>query len=336
MVEFLGRYYEGAVGATEEYDLMMLLTLCTLSIGLASAAVASVPPLQATPPGLEAPQSLSGLPPEDVRTKAAVTLPGWGAAGYSGFFTTNAIKSNHMFYWFFPNPGKPLLIWLQGGPGGSSMFGLFAEMGPFNSNAELKLVKRNASWTSRYAMLFIDNPVGAGFSYTTSDDGYCDDSKQCVASNLYSLLQQFYAAFPDQLKVELFITGESYGGHYVPAISAYIHKQNLAIRQSGTAVLTRWNAAHAWGAPAVSIPLGGMAIGDGWIDPVNMVPAYPAMLYNMGLCDERERAVIQDYCDRTVAFIKAGKMLDAFNVWDEFLNGDVWPYGNYVRSGART
>ena len=179
----------------------------------------------------------------------------------------------------------------------------------FNSNADLKLVKRDAAWTSKYAMLFIDNPVGAGFSYTTSDAGYCNDSKGCVAENLYSLLQQFYGAFPDQLDVELFITGESYGGHYVPAISAYIHKQNVAMRhRSGLEAAARWNAKHAWGVPAVSVPLGGMAIGDGWVDPVNMVPAYPAMMFNLGLCDEKQRVLIQDYCDRTTAFIKDGRM----------------------------
>lgn len=110
----------------------------------------------------------------------------------------------------------------------------------------------------------------------------------------------------------------------MPAFSAFIHKQNAALRHDdGGRSLARWNRRNAWGAPAVAVPLGGMAIGDGWIDPVNMLPAYPAMIYNLGLCDANERAKIQDYCDRTVGFIKDGKMLEAFNVWDQFLNGDV-------------
>ena len=171
------------------------------------------PASQPVPPGMGAPLILTGVPSAEAQAAAKVTLPGWGDAGYSGFFTTNDAKSNHMFWWFFPKPNKPLLIWLQGGPGGSSMFGLFAEMGPFNANAQKELVKREkGAWTDEYAMLFIDNPVGAGFSFTTSDDGYCNDSKVCVASNLYSLLQQFYGVFPDMLQQQLFITGESYGG----------------------------------------------------------------------------------------------------------------------------
>jgi len=91
-------------------------------------------------------------------------------------------------------------------------------------------------------------------------------------------------------------------------------------------------AATTAAAPAQVLNLKGMAIGDGWIDPVHMVPQYPAMIYNLGLCSERERAVIQDYCDRTTALIQQGQMKAAFDVWDQFLNGDVWPYGNYFHN----
>lgn len=289
------------------------------------------PPQQTTPAeAIADPLLLSGMPAAEARAASKVSLPGWGDAGHSGFFTTNEEKTNHMFWWYFPKPGTPLLIWLQGGPGGSSMFGLFAEMGPFNSDASLKLVKRGAAWTSKYAMLFIDNPVGAGFSFTTSEAGYCNDTKVCVASNLFSLLQQFYGVFPEMLQHELYITGESYGGHYVPGFAAYIHAHNQRVRSQ----LVVESASHFRTRPhyGTLIPLAGMAIGDGWIDPVNMIPAYPEMIYSFGLCDENEKAKIQEYCDRSVSLIQAGKMLDAFNVWDEFLNGDVWPYGNYFHN----
>jgi vitellogenic carboxypeptidase-like protein len=128
---------------------------------------------------------------------------------YAGFFQTNSTVDNNMFIWYFPaqsgNSKAPLVIWLQGGPGGSSMFGLFAEMGPFQLDSNLKLSDRALSWNKQYAMLFIDNPVGAGFSYTNKN-GYCTNTKTEVAQNLYSLLKQFYIVFPEQIPNDLYIT----------------------------------------------------------------------------------------------------------------------------------
>ena len=55
-------------------------------------------------------------------------------------------------------------------------------------------------------------------------------------------------------------------------------------------------------------------------------------MFNFGLCDLKQKAVIQDYCDRTVKFIAAGNMTAAFDVWDEMLNGDIYPYPNYFHN----
>jgi vitellogenic carboxypeptidase-like protein len=120
---------------------------------------------------------------------------------------------------------------LQGGPGSSSLFGLFAEMGPYSLVPDgnvFRAERKEVTWNDKYGMLFIDNPVGAGFSFTDSDAGYCNDTKTCVSNNLYSLLQQFYGVFPDQMAAPLYITGESYAGHYIPGIAALIHRKNEA------------------------------------------------------------------------------------------------------------
>uniref|UniRef100_A0A7S1S0W9 Carboxypeptidase n=1 Tax=Alexandrium catenella TaxID=2925 RepID=A0A7S1S0W9_ALECA len=262
---------------------------------------------------------------EEARNLSAVHLPladGQRIPSHSGYYESDEAAGNNMFWWYFPaqsgDLSAPLVIWLQGGPGGSSLMGLFAEMGPYSltpasPDTKLTAVLRESSWNKKYGMLFIDNPVGAGFSYTTKN-GYCNDTKGCVAKNLYSVIDQFYVQFPDQRRVELWITGESYGGHYVPGFAYYIHKQNQGK------------------AEADKVPLAGIAVGDGWIDPINMVPGYPDMIYNFGLVSELEKARIQKYCDDTVANIRAGNMLQAFGVWDEFLNGDVWPYSNYFHN----
>jgi vitellogenic carboxypeptidase-like protein len=272
---------------------------------------------------------------------------------YSGFLETT--PGRHMFMWYFPaqNGDKeaPLLIWLQGGPGGSSMFGLFSEMGPYSLGGKdgVTLLNRPDSWNKKYGMLFIDNPVGAGFSYpdekTGGAKGFCTNTKECISTNLYNLMESFYVMFPDQLQVPLFITGESYGGHYVPGFASKIYQNNVLNGQCFTnddCPKSYCNLAHP-GEPGmchgktvptgkVLIPLRGVAIGDGWIDPINMVGGYPEMMFNFGLCDLKQKVVIQDYCDRTVAFIAAGNMTAAFAVWDEMLNGDVYPYPNYFHN----
>lgn len=157
------------------------------------------------------------------RSAASVKLHGWSHPSYSGFLHTEAGKE--MFMWYFPpqsgNSSAPNTLWLQGGPGGSSLFGMFAEMGPFGLDEDLSLVPRPTSWNVEYGYLVIDNPVGAGFSYTT-DDGYCNETKECVARNLWSGLEQFYDLFPEQRGNDLYVTGESYAGHYVPALGARV------------------------------------------------------------------------------------------------------------------
>ena len=57
----------------------------------------------------------------------------------------------------------PLLLWLNGGPGCSSLFGLFTENGPYFVPSGLRPVSRNISWTKHFNMLYIDQPVGTGF-----------------------------------------------------------------------------------------------------------------------------------------------------------------------------
>lgn len=268
------------------------------------------------------PLILSGIAPAKARAASKVVGAGLdnGTVSYSGYYTTQDATDNNMFFWYFeaqkPVVEKPpLVIWLQGGPGGSSMFALFSEMGPYSlypdNDGGFRAERKDVTWNDKYGMLFIDNPVGAGFSYTSSDDGYCTDTKVCVSENLYSLLQQFYITFPDQLDCPLYITGESYAGHYVPGISAFIHRKNQHLPLGD-----------------LRIPLAGVAVGDGWIDPVNMVNAYPDLMFNTGLIGWHQKDIMKGLCQQTTDLIKANKMSEAFNVWDSMLNGDVFPYPN--------
>lgn len=121
-------------------------------------------------------------------------------------------------------------------------------MGPFSVDSDGQtLLPRIATWNQNQGMIFIDNPVGAGYSYTETETGYCTNTKQEVSSQLFELMQQFYDVFPEQLKNELYITGESYAGHYVPGLAFKIHGENA-----------KGEAKHR-------IPLAGLAIDRGWM-----------------------------------------------------------------------
>ena len=145
-------------------------------------------------PALDLTQFVKNGDYKSAQVAAKVELPNdpLNLTSYSGFLETT--PGRHMFMWYFPaqnhDENAPLLIWLQGGPGGSSLFGLFSEMGPYSlgGNDGVTLLDRKQSWNKKYGMLFIDNPVGAGFSYpdekTGGPKGYCTNTKDCISTNL--------------------------------------------------------------------------------------------------------------------------------------------------------
>lgn len=99
------------------------------------------------------------------------------ACQYAG--TINVSKTgtdHHLFYWLFRHEdvSAPLVIWINGGPGATSMFGLFLENGPLRVQRngtgpdDFILMAAQSSWADKYNVIFIDQPVGTGFSYGDS------------------------------------------------------------------------------------------------------------------------------------------------------------------------
>ena len=196
-------------------------------------------------------------------------------------------------------------------------------MGPFEVQSDgTSLSQREFSWNSHYSMIFIDNPVGAGYSYTETSTGYCTSTKHQVSSQLFELMQQFYQVFPEQLENDLYITGESYAGKYVPGLAFKIHEENAALLKVDGGSKPQ----------NVRIPLAGLAIGDGWTDPFSMLTAYPDMMFDIGAADINEKAVFQEFVDLTRDYIAKGDMYNAFTVWDKMINGDIFPYPNYFHN----
>lgn len=237
-------------------------------------------------------------------------LNGTSVVSYAGFLTVNKTYNSNLYFWFFPSvtqkPRDPILLWLQGGPGGSSLFGLFVENGPFSVDKDLKLNPRKFSWNTKYNVLYIDNPVGTGFSFTDNDKGYAR-TQDDVADNLYSALQQFFQLFPHLRGNLLYLTGESYAGKYIPVLASKLLHQPKP-RQ---------------------IYLRGVAIGDGFSDPPVMIRGYADFMYQVGLLDERQREVFRNATNEASRLIKEKKWIEADEVFDKLLNGDISRYPSY-------
>ncbi|XP_058092992.1 serine carboxypeptidase-like 45 [Magnolia sinica] len=142
---------------------------------------------------------------------------------FSGYITVDERKQRALFYYFAEAEMepfiKPLVLWLNGGPGCSSVgVGAFSENGPFRPSGEI-LVRNEHSWNKEANMLYLETPAGVGFSYSTDTSYYVGvDDKKTARDNLV-FLQRWFVKFPQYKSRDLIITGESYAGHYVPQLA---------------------------------------------------------------------------------------------------------------------
>jgi len=242
----------------------------------------------------------------------------------SGYLSVNDPKTKSKLFFIFYScrnmtSGQkasdiPIVIWLQGGPGGSSQIGNFMEMGPWQLTYNPKTGKyqetpRQLSWNDYYHLLVIDNPRGTGYSiadqnsYVQTEDQVAEDFLQALI-NFYSLPD--FAGFKN---TPLYIFGESYAGHYIPSISKRIIQYNSQ-------------------KPSLSIPLKGMGIGDGWTDPINQLPLNGLFAYSLGLLDDVERAKVEAFQTTGIYNIKNKNWKLALTAFDNIMNTIVQSGGN--------
>ncbi|KAH7689755.1 Peptidase S10 serine carboxypeptidase protein [Dioscorea alata] len=152
-------------------------------------------------------------------------LPFHLETGYVG------VDEVQLFYYFIESEGNPvedpLLLWLTGGPGCSAFSGLVFEIGPlkFSSvdyNGSLPtLVYHPFSWTKVSNVIFLDSPVGTGFSFSNTPEGYVDGD--VTSSNrVHRFLRKWLLDHPQFLSNPLYIAGDSYAGKVVPFITDLI------------------------------------------------------------------------------------------------------------------
>jgi len=149
---------------------------------------------------------------------------------YSGYIEVDASAGRMFHYWFVESETDttraPLVLWLNGGPGCSSLDGFFYENGPFKfatNSTTPSLVDNPYSWHKVANMLFLESPAGVGFSYSTSgENDYRDQNDTRTANDNYTFLKLWFKQYPQYLKNDFWITGESYGGIYVPSLAKLV------------------------------------------------------------------------------------------------------------------
>jgi len=176
---------------------------------------------------------------------------------FSGYLSASNTKNLH--YYFVEserNPSTdPVVVWFNGGPGCSSLDGFLYEHGPFRamvdnsdpSNPTAYLEAFDYAWSKQASTIYIEAPVGVGFSYSNATnptaDYTCTDDTAAIDN--MNALKNFFTKFPEFNTNHLYITGESYAGVYVPTLAE-------AILQDGD-----------WAKSGKYPPLKGIAVGNG-------------------------------------------------------------------------
>ncbi|XP_063443920.1 retinoid-inducible serine carboxypeptidase-like [Mytilus trossulus] len=205
----------------------------------------------------------------------------------------------HMFWWLQYTQSMqgyqqvPLIMWLQGGPGGSSTgFGNFMELGPLDVNMN----PRNTTWLKLASLLYVDNPVGAGYSYVDSDDALTTDVSM-IAADMIVLLTTFFNSPTGKnfQNVPFYIFCESYGGKMTAAISKSLY-QNM---NSGK----------------IKVNFKGLALGDSWISPVDSTVNWAPYILTNSIIDEKGFYKINEATVKMTKMIEGGMWKEATTQW---------------------
>ncbi|XP_020104134.1 serine carboxypeptidase-like 51 isoform X2 [Ananas comosus] len=205
----------------------------------------------------------------------------------------------HMFWWYYKSPQRiengstpwPLVLWLQGGPGASGIgIGNFQEIGPLDTN----LKPRSSTWLQRADLLFVDNPVGTGYSFV-EDNTLLVTTDEAAAVDLTTLLKELYNSIESLQKSPLFIVAESYGGKFAVTLGLSVAK---AIKSG-----------------ELKLKLGGVVLGDSWISPEDFVLSWGPLLLDVSRLDINGADKSNSMAEKIKAQIAQGLYADATNSW---------------------
>ncbi|KAJ6570924.1 serine carboxypeptidase [Mycena vulgaris] len=184
---------------------------------------------------------------------------------YSGYLDIGEDK--HFFFWFFESRSSPssdpLIMWLNGGPGCSSMMGLLFELGPCSiqqsENGTVFTAHNEYSWNKQANIIFLDQPANVGYSFSSNKTAPVTDTP-AAAHDVYAFLQLFVRRFDQYAALPFHLAGESYAGHLVPHIGSVVYQKNKELIQAPSSGLRRIN-------------LESLMIGNGLTDPLIQMPS---------------------------------------------------------------
>ncbi|CAA7024436.1 unnamed protein product [Microthlaspi erraticum] len=224
-----------------------------------------------------------GYPEEDLVTK----LPGQPDVAFrqfAGYVDVDVKAGRSLFYYFVeaekqPHT-KPLTLWLNGGPGCSSIGGgAFTELGPFYPTGNGRGLRINSkSWNKASNLLFVDSPAGVGWSYSNRTSDYTTGD-ETTAKDMLVFMLRWLEKFPEFKTRDLFLAGESYAGHYIPQLADVILEYNA--RRSNR----------------FKLKLKGIAIGNPLLKLDRDVPATFEFFWSHGMISDELGLTIMNECD---------------------------------------
>ncbi|KAK9741555.1 hypothetical protein RND81_03G113100 [Saponaria officinalis] len=237
---------------------------------------------------------------------------------YSGYVTVDKKVGRALFYWLIESEvndrhnTRPLVLWLNGGPGCSSVaYGASEEVGPFRVQPDGKTVTLSQfAWNKEANLLFLDSPAGVGFSYsnTSTDPQQVGDTK--TARDAYVFLKRWLTRFPEYKHRPFYIAGESYAGHYIPELSLLITRLNKGINN-----------------PIINFK--GFLLGNPLIDDYYDNKGTFEYWYNHGLISEATHKSLKKSClNASFLFPKGACNAALFKAYSQF--GDINPYDIYA------
>uniref|UniRef100_A0A0K8RBC2 Putative serine carboxypeptidase n=1 Tax=Ixodes ricinus TaxID=34613 RepID=A0A0K8RBC2_IXORI len=202
-----------------------------------------------------------------------------GVDAYSGYISLS--NESHLFFLLTKAPKEkrdtaPLLLWLYGGPGISSMWAQYAENGPVGINATGGLFKRNETLQQHANVLYLDQPAGAGLSIITSynDSKNYAHTLEEMADMIETFMEQFLILFPEYMGRSFYIAGESYGAR---AALGFGERLRCTPPENKT-----------------NLTLNGLILGAGFLAPILDLMNSTEFLYQTSLLNDTGRRIFNE------------------------------------------